>query len=67
MYFFFIWREYSHDVVLRAWMKMNKVTREKLLSPAENNQDTDIPLMLITTYSRANPNFKGLFPDIGLI
>ena len=24
-------------------------------------QDTDIPLMFITTYSRANPNFKELF------
>ena len=61
MYFFFIRREYPHDTILRAWMKTNKVTREQLLSPAENNQDTDIPLMFITTYSRANPNFKELF------
>ena len=42
-------------------MKTNKVTREQLLSPTENNQDTVIPLMFITTYSRANPNFMELF------
>ena len=42
-------------------MKTNKVTREQLLSPTENNQDTDIPLMFLTTYSRANPSFKELF------
>ena len=60
-YFFFIWREYPHDVALRSWMKTNKVTREQLLSPTENNQDTDIPLMFITTYSMANTNFKELF------
>ena len=60
MYLFFIWREYSHDV-LRAWMKTNRVTREQLLTPVENNQDRNIPLMFITTYSRANPYFKELF------
>ena len=60
MYLFFIWREYPHDV-LRAWMKTNRVTREQLLPPIENNQDADIPLMFITSYSRANPNFKELF------
>ena len=64
MYCFFIWREYPHVVVLRARMKTNKVTREQLLSPTENNQDTDIPLMFITTYSRVNPNFKELFSSI---
>ena len=61
MYLFFIWRKYPHDVVLRAWMKINWVTREQLLTPVENYQDRDIPLMFITTYSRANPNFKELF------
>ena len=61
MYFFFIWWEYPHDTILRAWKKINKVTREQLLSTAENNQDTSIPLMFITTYSSANPKFKGLF------
>ena len=61
MYLFFILREYSHDVVLKAWMKTNRVTREQLLTPVENNQDKDIPLMFITTYSRANTNFKELF------
>ena len=34
--------------------------REQLLSPTETNQDTKIPLMFITTYSRANPNLKEL-------
>ena len=61
MYLFFIWREYPHDVVLKACMKTNRVTREQLLTPVENNQDKDIPLMFITIYSRANPNFKELF------
>ena len=42
-------------------MKTNRVTRKQLLTPAENNQDKDTPLMFITTYSRANPNFKELF------
>ena len=61
VYLFFIWREYPHDVVLRAWMKTNRFTWEQLLTPVENNQDKDIPLMFITTYSRANSNFKKLF------
>ena len=30
------------------------------MSSTETNQDTKIPLMLIITYSRANPNFKEL-------
>ena len=61
MYFFFIWREYPHNTILRAQLKTNRFTREQLLSPRENIQDTDIPLMFITTYSRANQNFKELF------
>ena len=61
MYLFFIWREYPHDVVMRAWMKTNRVTGEQLLTPMQNNQDKDIPLIFISTYSRANPNFKDLF------
>ena len=42
-------------------MKTNKVTKEQLLSPTENIQDTEIPPMFITTYSTANPTFKELF------
>ena len=61
IYLFFIWREYPHDVVLRAWMKTSRLTREQLLTAVENHQDKDIPLMFITTYSRANPNFRELF------
>ena len=61
MYLFFIWREYPHHVVLRAWMKTNRFTREQLLTPVENNQHKNIPLMFITTNGRANPNFKELF------
>ena len=30
------------------------------MSTTKTNQDTKIPLMFITTYSRANPNFKEL-------
>ena len=38
MYFFFIWREYPHDIVLDAWLKTNKVTREQLLSQTKKNK-----------------------------
>ena len=43
-------------------MKTKEFTREQLLT-SENNEDEDknIPLMFITTYSSANPNFKELF------
>ena len=57
----FLSGEISHDTILRAWMKTNEVTREQLLIPMENNENKAIPLMFITTYSRANPNFKELF------
>ena len=60
MYLFFTWREYPHDIILRAWKKTKEFTREQLLT-SENNEDKNIPLMFITTYSRANPNFKELF------
>ena len=61
MYLSFIWREYPNDTILRARMKTNEFTREQLLTPVENNKDKKIPLMFITTYSRANPDFKELF------
>ena len=35
MYLFLIGREYSHDVVLRAWMKANRVTGEQMFTPVE--------------------------------
>ena len=66
MYIFFVWREYPHEFVLRAWMKPNRPTREQLLTPVEINQDKDIPLMFIMIYSRAYPNFKKLFSNTGL-
>ena len=50
MYLFFIWREYPHDIILRAWMKTKEFRREKLLT-SENNEDKNIPLMFSTTYS----------------
>ena len=64
MYFFFIWREYPHDIVLDAWRKTSKITREQLLSQTKNNKDIDTPLMFITTYSSANHNLKELFANI---
>ena len=60
MYLFFIWREYPHAIILRAWMKTNEFKREQLLT-SEKNEDKNIPLMFITACSRANPNFKELF------
>ena len=32
LYWYFIWREYPHDILLEAWMKTNQVTREALLT-----------------------------------
>ena len=56
MYLFFKWQEYPHDIILEAWVKTNEFTREQLLTTG-NNENKDIQLMFITTYSRANPNF----------
>ena len=40
-------------------MDRHKFTREQLLH-TENSATKDVPLMFITTYNRANPNFKEL-------
>ena len=58
LYWYFIWREYPHDVILEAWLKTNKVNRESLLDGNTGNKDTKAPLMFITTYNSANPNFR---------
>ena len=60
MYLLFLWREYPHDTILKAWQQTNKVSRKQLLSPTDTNCHTKDPLMFITSYSRANPNFKEL-------
>ena len=46
-------------LILKAWMKPKKSTRGQLLH-TENSEIKDVPLMFITTYNRANPNFKEL-------
>ena len=60
MYLFFLSRGYCHDTILKTWKQTNKVSREQWLSPIEASHDTKTLLMFITTYSRANPNFKEL-------
>ena len=60
LYWYFRWREYPHDTLIDAWGKTNQVTRETLLSDTINNQDSNAPLMFITTYNSANPNFREL-------
>ena len=67
MYLFFIWREYPHDVVLKAWMKTNRVMGEQLLAPVENNQDKDIPLNLSQCMAGPIQILRNFFPNIGLI
>ena len=57
MFLFFRWREYPHDIILKAWTDTNKFTREQLLQ-TDNNVTKDVPLMFITTCNRASPNFK---------
>ena len=47
-----------HGILINAWSKTNQVTRETLLSDIGNNQDTNAPLMSITTYNSANPKFR---------
>ena len=59
LYLFFRWREYPHDVILQAWTDTNKFAREQLLQTDESTTK-EVPLMFITTYNRANPNFKEL-------
>ena len=58
LYWYFIWREYPHDVILEAWLKTNKVNRESLLDGNTDNKDTKAPLMFITTYNSTYPNFR---------
>ena len=62
LYWYFIWREYPHDVVLEAWQKTNKVNRESLLDGSTGKKETKAPLMFITTYNSANPNFREIIP-----
>ena len=57
LYWYFIWREYPDDILIEAWRKINKVTRETLLSGTTGNQDSTASLMFITTYNSANPYF----------
>ena len=47
-----------HDTLIDAWSKPNQVTRVTLLSDPRNNQDTNVPLMFITTYNSTNPNLR---------
>ena len=60
LYLYLIWREYPHDILIEAWRKTNGVIREKLLSDTAGNQNSTAPLMFITTYKSANPNFREL-------
>ena len=61
-YWYFRWREYPHDILIEAWGKTNQVNREALLADTTDNQDSKAPLMFITTYNSANPNFRELIP-----
>ena len=58
LYWFFIWRDYPHELILEAWQKTNKVNRESLLDDTRDKKETKSPLMFITTYNSANPNFR---------
>ena len=60
LYWYFRWREYPHDILTEAWSKTNQVARETLLADTTGNQDSNAPLMFITTYNSANPNFREL-------
>ena len=60
LYWYFRWREYPYDILIDVWSKTNQVTRETLLSDTRDNQDSIAPLMFITTYNSANPNFREL-------
>ena len=60
LYWYFRWRKYSHDTLIEAWMKINQVTREAILTDTTGNQDSKAPLIFITTYNSANPNFREL-------
>ena len=49
-----------HDILIEAWSKTNQVTRETLLADTTGNQDSNAPIMFITAYNSANPNFREL-------
>ena len=51
LYWYFIWREYPHDVLVEAWNKTNLVTRESLLTDSTGKHESKAPLMFITTYN----------------
>ena len=63
LYWYFKWREYPHDILVEAWSKTNQVSRETLLADTTGNQDSNAPLMFITTYNSANPNFRELISN----
>ena len=67
LYLYFIWREYPHDVILEAWNKTNQVTMESLLNDSSGTKTSKAPLMFITTYNSANPNFREIISNIGHI
>ena len=60
LYWYFRWRKYPHGILIEAWSKTNQVARETLLADTTHNQDSNAPLMFITTYNIANPNFREL-------
>ena len=60
LYWYFIWREYPQDVLPEAWNRTNQVTRESLLTDSTGKHESKAPLMFITTYNSAYPNFREL-------
>ena len=43
LYWFFIWRDYPHGLILEAWQKTNKVNRESLLGDTKNKRKLHHP------------------------
>ena len=55
IYFYSLWRAYTQSKILQAWEQSSRVPREQLLTLKNISTNAGTPIMLVTTYNRANP------------
>ena len=66
-YWYFIWREYPHDILIEAWRKPNKVTRETLLADSKGIRIPKHLLCLLQHIAVLIPTSGNSYLNIGLI
>ena len=67
LYWYFIWQEYPHDVLLEAWNKTNQVTRESLLTDSTGKNESKAPLYLSQHITVLIPTSGKSYLNIGPI